>query len=373
MTTQAPRHTPLSELHRRLGAHFVEFAGWSMPVRYTSDIAEHRAVRSSAGLFDLSHMGEVEVEGPGAAAALDYAVVSKPSAMSIGQARYSMVCNENGGILDDLIIYRLADEHYLVVANASNVETVVEALIERASPYEASVRDTTHEWALIAVQGPTSRALLSEVTDADLEGLKYYSIARAALLEHDVLLARTGYTGEDGYEIYCRPAVAEPIWEGIAEAGKSHGMVPAGLACRDTLRLEAGMPLYGQELGANVTPFETGLARVINFEKEGGFVGEKALLARRDRGVTRTLVGLVSDGRRSPRGGQLVIDPASGRHIGQVTSGAPSPTLGHPIAIASLAIGFGFEKPGTSLVVDVRGTREVVDVVSLPFYTRATT
>lgn len=365
-----PKRTTLHDVHLELGAHFTEFAGWDMPVRYTSDVAEHHAVRTSAGIFDLSHMGEVEVTGAEAGEALDYAVVGKPSGMRVGQARYNMICFEDGGILDDLVVYRLARDRYMVVANASNVLGVVSALRDRAGSYDAAVRDATDEWALIAVQGPTSSQILGSTTEADLANLKYYAILEARLLGVDVLLARTGYTGEDGFEIYCRSSVAEQVWRGVTKAGSAHGLVPAGLACRDTLRLEAGMPLYGHELGAGITPFEAGLGRVVNFTKEGGFVGEAALAARRDAGVSRTLVGLVSDGRRSTRAGYPVIDPATGEEVGHVTSGAPSPTLGHPIAIASLPI--QFQEVGTRLLVDVRGAKEAVRVVALPFYKRTT-
>jgi aminomethyltransferase len=374
MSTQTPtgtpvlRRTPLHDVHHDLGAHFTGFAGWEMPVRYTSDVAEHHAVRTAAGLFDLSHMGEIEVAGPGAAQALDAALVSKPSAMRPGQARYSMVCAEDGGILDDLVVYRLAAETFLVVANASNVDTVVQALTVRSAAYDASVSDVTDAWALLAVQGPAAAAILATVTTADLAGLRYYTVDEARVLDADVLLARTGYTGEDGFEIYCAPEHAERLWAGLSRAGASHGLVAAGLACRDTLRLEAGMPLYGNELDTATTPFEVGLGRVVSFAKEAGFVGEEALAERRDAGPARALVGLASSGRRSPRTGYAVLEPGSGRIVGRITSGAPSPTLGHPIAMASLDL--DHVEPGTPLVVDVRGSHEPVRVVELPFYRR---
>ena len=360
--------TPLYAVHERLGAHFTDFAGWAMPVRYGSETSEHHAVRTTAGLFDLCHMGELELTGPGAAAALDYALVGKPSAIGVGRARYSMVCDSNGGIIDDLVVYRLADEHFLVVANASNVGAVHAALAWRVEGFETELRNASDSWALIAVQGPASAAIVADLTELDVPELKYYAIDAGTLAGIDVLLARTGYTGEDGFEVYCRPADAEAVWAALTVAGEPHGLVPAGLACRDTLRLEAGMPLYGQELSREVTPYDAGLGRVVNFTKEGGFVGDAALAAQRDEGAARTLVGLVSSGRRSPRSGYQVLDPATGEAVGRVTSGAPSPTLGHPIAIASVPL--RFEEPGTRLAVDIRGAREDVEVVALPFYRR---
>ncbi|MCW3818777.1 glycine cleavage system aminomethyltransferase GcvT [Micromonospora sp. DR5-3] len=362
------RCTPLHDVHAALGASFTGFAGWSMPIRYSSEIAEHKAVRSTAGLFDLCHMGELELTGREAGAALDFALVGRPSKIGVGRARYSMICAEDGGILDDLVVYRLAEERFLVVANAANVLVVRDALNERASGFDAAVRDASDDWALIAVQGPASAEIVSQLTDLDVSALRYYAIDEAVLAGATVLLARTGYTGEDGFEVYCRPEDAAAVWAALTEAGEQHGLVPAGLACRDTLRLEAGMPLYGQELGRDVTPFEAGLDRVVAFDKDGGFVGEAALAARRVAGARRTLVGLVSAGRRSPRAGYPVLDPSTGAQIGRVTSGAPSPTLGRPIAMAYVPV--GRDEPGTRLAVDIRGAAEDVEVVALPFYRR---
>lgn len=363
-------HTALHHVHRELGATFTEFAGWAMPVRYSSEIAEHNAVRTAAGLFDLSHMGEIELTGPGAGAALDFALVGCPSRIGVGRARYSMVCDEAGGIIDDLVVYRLAEEHFLVVANASNVRAVHAELSRRVHNFDTELRNTSDHWALIAVQGPASAAIVAELTELDVPALKYYAIDEGSIADTPALLARTGYTGEDGFEVYCRPADAPAVWAALFEIGQHHGLVPAGLACRDTLRLEAGMPLYGQELTRTVTPFEAGLGRVIAFEKEGGFVGEDALSKRRDEGTKSTLVGLVSSGSRIPRAGYAVHDPATGKVVGEVTSGAPSPTLGHPIAIAYVPI--ELQEPGTRLAVDIRGTREDVEIVALPFYRRPT-
>ncbi|RLV49740.1 glycine cleavage system aminomethyltransferase GcvT [Nocardioides mangrovicus] len=363
------RQTALHSVHTELGASFTDFAGWSMPVRYTSETAEHHAVRTTAGLFDLSHMGEIKVTGPDAGRVLDRAVVGTPSRIGLGRARYSMICNDAGGILDDLVVYRLADHDYLVVANASNVDVVATALSERTTDEaaDAQVSDKSQHCALLAVQGPAAVTILAGLGDDHVTALKYYSIARTKVAGHDVLLARTGYTGEDGYEVYCSPSVAPDLWRQISAAGERYGLVPAGLACRDTLRLEAGMPLYGHELDADTNPFEAGLGRVISFDKPNRFVGDTALRRFRDLPRRRSLVGLATSGRRAPRAGYDVVDRA-GNTVGRVTSGAPSPTLGYPIAMAYVEA--GHNTPGTELAVDLRGTREPALVVDLPFYQR---
>lgn len=364
----APKKTPLYAVHAGLGARFTDFAGWSMPVRYTSELAEHRAVRTAAGVFDLSHMGEIEVSGPEAGRALDHALVNEPSKIGVGRARYSMLVHDSGGVLDDLVVYRLAEAEYLIVANAGNVQVVASALRDRVDGFAATIRDASGDWALIAVQGPNSAAVVGAVTDAGLASLKYYAITPASLADRDVLLARTGYTGEDGFEIYCRPADASIVWDAVSTAGKPHGLLPCGLACRDTLRLEAGMPLYGQEITIRTTPFDAGQGRIVVFGKPGGFVGEEALAARRAAGSTRVLVGLTADGQRAPRHGYAVLDPDSGEPIGEVTSGALSPALGYPIAMAYVAA--DRREPGTKVLVDIRGSRIEATVVQLPFYHR---
>lgn len=360
--------SPLHEVHRELGASFTDFAGWSMPVRYGSELAEHHAVRRAAGLFDLSHMAEIEVEGPEAAQALDYALVGNLSSVTVGRARYTMLCAEDGGVLDDLVVYRLADQRYLVVANAANTEVVANTLTERAGKFDAKVINASAGYALIAVQGPFAAQILRTLTDADLDSLKYYAIMPATVAGIALLLARTGYTGEDGFELYCTPSEAPGLWRALTEAGAPHGLLPAGLASRDTLRLEAGMPLYGHELSADLTPFEANLGRVVKFEKEGDFVGRAALLARKETGPEKVLVGLTGEGRRAPRAGYAVIGPDAHAEIGEVTSGALSPTLGHPVAMAYVPA--EHNKPGTTLFVDVRGKTAPVTVVALPFYRR---
>jgi aminomethyltransferase len=373
-TQFAPRRTPLTSVHEQLGASLTDFAGWLMPLRYGSETAEHNAVRTAAGLFDLSHMGEFAVTGGDAAAALDYALTGEPSALKPGRARYMMICAEDGGVIDDLIVYRLADAEFLIVANAANAAVVGAALTERAAGYDAVITDRTEDYALIAIQGPRAAAILAPVTSIDLAEVKYYASYPAHVAGRSVLLARTGYTGEDGFEIFTAPADAEHLWAELSTAGTGDGLRPAGLAARDTLRLEAGMPLYGNELRADLTPFDAGLGRVVKLDKPGGFVGRDALARRAQEAPARRLVGLTLQSRRVPRHGYAVL--WAGQPAGAVTSGAPSPTLGVPIAMAYVrpevaAAASDPTKAGTAeLTVDVRGRAEPATLVELPFYRR---
>ena len=354
-------------MHERLGATMTSFAGWQMPLRYTSETAEHLAVRRAAGLFDLSHMGEIMVTGPDAGAALDYALVGNLSALVPGRARYTMICAPDGGVLDDLVVYRPSEQEFMVVANASNTATVYRELAERAARVaaDAEVEEATGNYALIAIQGPAAAGILGPLAELDLSALKYYAGAFGDVAGRLSWVARTGYTGEDGFEVFCMPEDAVHIWDALFTAGAA-GLVPAGLAARDTLRLEAGMPLYGNELGPDVTPFEAGLGRVVKFDKPGDFVGREALAARAAEGPRAVLVGLTMESRRIPRHGYAVLAGGSEARVGTVTSGAPSPTLGVPIAMAYLEPG---DHPG--LAVDIRGQAAPADLTDLPFYRRS--
>jgi aminomethyltransferase len=372
--SETPRPTALDAVHRALGATMTDFAGWDMPLRYGSEREEHRAVRNHAGLFDLSHMGEITLTGTQAGELLDYALVGNLSALAVGRARYTMICDDRGGILDDLIVYRLAGHEYMVVANASNAQVVLDALGARQAGFDAAVRDDRDAYALLAVQGPESSGILKRVTEASLDGLEYYACLPGTVATVPALIARTGYTGEDGFELFVSPDGAERVWNALSEAGRDTGLLPCGLSCRDTLRLEAGMPLYGHELTAGTTPFDAGLGRVVKFGKttnEGRFVGRTALEAAAERAGTqppRKLVGLIAEGRRVARAGYPVV-AADSTVIGEVTSGAPSPTLGRPIAMAY--VDAGHAAPGTPGVsVDIRGTHEPYEVVAPPFYER---
>ena len=342
----------------------TSFAGWQMPLRYASETAEHQAVRHAAAIFDLSHMGEILVTGPDAGAALDYALTGYLSIVPAGRARYTMICAPDGGVLDDLVVYRRGEQEFLVIANASNTGVVLSSLTERAGGYDATVADATSDYALIAVQGPAAAGIVAPLTDLDLAAMKYYAGAFGEVAGRAAWVARTGYTGEDGFEIYCRPEDAEHVWTTLAAGGTAAGLIPAGLAARDTLRLEAGMPLYGNELGPDVTPFEAGLGRVVKFDKPGDFVGRQALAARAAAGPEKSLVGLTIDSRRIARHGYPVL--LDGQIHGAVTSGAPSPTLGSPIAMAYVEGSVSGE-----LTVGIRGAAVPVHLTDLPFYRRS--
>ena len=362
------RRTPLHAAHVDLGARMVPFAGYEMPVQYASILEEHRTVRSAVGLFDLSHMGEVEVRGEEAVAFLRYALVSDPGALSVGQAQYSMLCQADGGIIDDLIVYRLDEGRYWIVCNASNRAAVVSQLTELLAhgDFGAELEDRSDRVALIAPQGPRSPDMLSELTDLDLTGIANYHAAQGTVAGVDCLVARTGYTGEDGFELFCDARRARDLWAAVLAAGERHGLKPAGLGARDTLRLEAGMPLYGNELDRDTNPFEANLGRVVKLEK-GEFVGRAALQAVQLSGPARKLVGLRMLESAIPRTGYEVR--LDGEVVGRVTSGTMSPTLGVPIAMATVtaeraAVGNRFE-------VIVRERPHPAEQVKLPFYRRS--
>ncbi|MCB2412721.1 glycine cleavage system aminomethyltransferase GcvT [Demequina sp. TTPB684] len=396
--------SPLHHEHVALGASMIEFAGWEMPVRYAGDVAEHQAVRRAAGLFDISHMGQVAVRGGEAAAALDEAVVSGMARLAIGRAKYTMLCMPDGGIIDDLIVYRRDWDHFIIVANAANVGVVVSELRERCSTFEAVVEDVTHLVSLQAVQGPRAMEIVTQMCALgaeDVRALKNYTWC-TVLLHGDIhaMVARTGYTGEDGFELFVMPQDAVEVWRLALATGSPFGLIPCGLSARDTLRLEAGMPLYGQELTRSTTPYTAGLGWVVQtaparelrrpgldgavgFTEEpverGDFVGRKALAAAKQRhdewasdpalapADARVLVGLVGDSRRAARPGYAVM--MDDREVGVVTSGAPSPTLSAPIAMA--LVHPSASAVGTAVQIDVRGRRETMTVSALPFYSRA--
>jgi aminomethyltransferase len=363
-----PRRTALYETHRALGARLIDFAGWEMPVQYGGIIEEHRAVRARAGIFDLSHMGELWVSGPGAGAGLAYALVSDPTRLGPGRAQYSMICAEDGGIIDDLIVYRAADERFLVVPNASNAPTVSAAVAERLSGFDATLDDASLRTSLVAIQGPRAREILAPLSDVDLAALRYYAIAEGHAAGAHAWVARTGYTGEDGFELFLDWDDAPAVWTTLAGAGAPAGLVPCGLGARDTLRLEAGMPLYGNELDRTTTPMEAGQERVVRLDKPADFVGRSALEEARRRGPRKRLAGLELRGRGIARHGYPVMLPEDADACGVVTSGTLSPTLGTAIAMAYVPP--DRSQPGTMVEVGVRTSRVPAEVVTMPFYTR---
>jgi aminomethyltransferase len=370
--TNSQRFSPLHQAHIDAGASFTDFAGWQMPVRYSSDLAEHRAVREAAGLFDLSHMAEIRVSGADAGAFLDYALAGQLSASKLLQAKYSLLLAENGGIIDDVVVYRTAESEYLVVANAGNRFPAVEAFQARAARFDVSVVDESDDTALIAVQGPAALEILAQTGGfaafADLKGLGYYRAVTGTFAGADVFIARTGYTGEDGFELYLPNDRAAALWDGLLAAGTEVGLVPAGLASRDTLRLEAGMPLYGHELTRNTFPAQAGLGRVVNLAKDTDFIG-RAASEEGPSAEAPVLVGLISTGKRAGRADYRIFRSLDASEPeGIITSGALSPTLGYPIAMAYVPAPLA--RLGTEVYVDVRGTRIPATVTSLPFYKR---
>lgn len=364
--TQTSKYTPLCARHESLGASFTDFGGWQMPVRYTSDLAEHHAVRQTAGLFDISHMAEFLIDGPDAAASLDFALAGRISTMAIGKAKYSLVLAESGGIVDDVIVYRLAEDRFLIISNAGNRDAVADALPQRTGSFDVAVVDVSDDYALLAVQGPAAEAIVAEtagITDVSIpwNEQKYYAWASALWNGEPLLIARTGYTGEDGFELLARAADAPALWDALLAAGEAHGLVPAGLAARDTLRLEAGMPLYGHELSIETKPAQAGLGRVVAGDKDA-FVGKDGVAPASD---ARVLTGLSAEGKRAGRAGYAVVVD-DGTVVGEITSGALSPTLGHPIAMAYIDP----TAVAADLFLDVRGTKIPAVVTDLPFYRR---
>lgn len=348
----------------------VDFGGWHMPVQYSSLSTEHNAVRTKAGLFDVSHMGEVHVEGAKAEEFLNYLVTNNVSRLVDGQALYTVMCYENGGVVDDLLVYKRADQKYLLCINAGNIDKDVEWILSLAKKYpasELSCKNMSDEYCQIALQGPLSEQILSKLTTVDLKSLKYYHFAETDFLGKSAILSRTGYTGEDGFEIYAPASQAVHIWKQLMEAGSPLGLIPCGLGARDTLRTEMKFPLYGHEIDANTNPLEAGLGWVVKLDK-ASFCGKEALQKTKTDGIQRSLVGLRILDKGIARQGYSVFDASHTEKLGQVTSGTLSPSLGYPIAIAFVK--HGQHKVGTALSVQVRDRFYPAEVVPTPFYKR---
>lgn len=355
-----PLRTPLFDWHSAHGGRLVDFAGWDMPVQYSSIVEEHQAVRGAAGLFDISHMGRLDFKGPGALELIQLVFTNNAATLKEGQVRYGLVCNENGGIRDDVLVYRLASGYSMVV-NASNRDKIVGWLAEHKGSRNVTVVDQTTSTAMIAVQGPKAVGLCKNLVGADPAALGYYFATPAQFRGQPALLSRTGYTGEDGVEISVAAGLAVELWEELLRRGGK----PCGLGARDTLRLEAAMPLYGHELSEDIDPLQAGLAWAVKFDK-GDFIGKDALLKRQQDRSLRQRIGVELDGKRIPREGcKILVD---GKEVGVVSSGTFSPTLQKPIAMAY--VDAAQIKPGTALSVDIRGKPEPARVVPLPFYKR---
>jgi len=344
----------------------VEFAGWEMPVQYSGLIEEHRAVRGAAGLFDVSHMGEISVRGPQAESFLQYLTPNDVAQLVPGRAHYSGLLNEQGTYLDDLLIYRLAEQEFLVVVNAANAASDFEWVAARAASWDGvEVEDVSSRWALLALQGPRALEILAPLVPGDLSGIRYYGFRRGEVAGVEALLSRTGYTGEDGFELYLPPEAAAGVWRRLLQQGEPVGLVPAGLGARDTLRLEAGMALYGHEIDTTTTPLEVGLGWVVKLGK-GDFIGRGALAAQKERGIRRKLIGFEVRGRGIARQGHQVM--VGGSAVGQVTSGTWSPTFEKALGMAYVPLDLAALR--TDLTLAVRGRELEAQVVELPFYRR---
>ncbi len=359
--------TPLTEWHRAHGGRLVAFAGWEMPVEYAGGVAaEHLAVRTRAGLFDVTHMGEVEVAGKDALAAVQRVTSNDAAKLKVGQAQYSALTTASGAFVDDLLVYRLASAHFLFVVNAANTAKDVAWIANEAGRFgDVAVLDTSSRYALIALQGPLAREVLQSVTGADLADVKYYWFTYGEVAGVRATISRTGYTGEDGFEIFTPPNQATRVWEALLVAGRGAGVMPAGLAARDTLRLEAAMRLYGSDIDETTTVLEAGLEWIVGWEK-GDFNGRDALAGQRARGLERRLVGFEMVDRAIARHGYPVL--IDGRTAGSVTSGTQTPFLKKAIGMAYVPA--DRTEPGSEFEVDVRGRRARARVVPLPFYKR---
>jgi aminomethyltransferase len=361
----ALRTTPLNSVHRALGARMVDFGGWDMPVQYSGIIDEHNAVRHAVGVFDVSHMGEIEIRGPEAARLTDFVTTNAVHKLKAGQAHYSGLLYEHGGFVDDILVHKVSDEHYFLCVNASNQDKDFEHIAAH-NHFDAVVENAGGRYAQIAIQGPKAGATLQKLTAVDLGGIKYYWFTDGEVSDTPARIAHTGYTGEDGFEIYVAPADAERMWQLVMDAGAEFGIKPCGLGARNTLRLESAMALYGHEIDASISPLEANLGWIVKLDK-GEFVGRDALLKQKEGGIRRKLIGFEMRGRGIGRDGYEVR--LSGAPAGWVTSGGPAPALNKNIGLCYLPIEQSV--PGTSIEIMIRNQPVDAVTVETPFYKRA--
>ncbi|WP_082295037.1 glycine cleavage system aminomethyltransferase GcvT [Sporosarcina ureilytica] len=364
--TKTLKRTVLFEQYAKHGGKTIDFGGWDLPVQFSSIKAEHEAVRTKAGLFDVSHMGEVLVTGKGSLPYLQKMMTNDVSKLKIGQAQYTAMCYENGGTVDDLLIYKRDEDNYLLVVNASNLEKDLDWMNEHITE-DVVIEDQSSDYALLALQGPRAEAILQSLTTEPLNDIKFFRFKEdVEICGQKVLISRTGYTGEDGFELYASPESIVVLWDAILMAGEHEGLVPAGLGARDTLRFEAGLPLYGQELSKDITPLEAGLGFVVKLNKEEDFIGKEALRDQKENGVPRKLVGIEMIDKGIPRTGYQVF--LNDVEIGEVTTGTQSPTLNKNIGFALLKSEHATE--GTEVIVQVRKRQLKAVIVKTPFYKR---
>jgi aminomethyltransferase len=360
----ALRTTPLNSVHRQMGARMVDFGGWDMPVQYSGILDEHHAVRNAVGLFDVSHMGEIIVRGPQALDLVDHVSTNWAAKLSPGQAHYSGLLYEHGGFVDDILVHKVSDTEFFICVNASNQDKDYEHIVAH-NRFDAEVENAGARYAQLAVQGPKALETLRPLTSLDLSAIRYYHFADGDVLGAAARVARTGYTGEDGFEIYAAPEDAPRLWQAILESGAKHGIKPCGLGARNTLRLEAKMALYGHEIDASITPLEAGLGWIVKFDK-GDFVGREALEKQRESGVRRKLAGFEMTGRGIARDGYEVL--LNGERAGWVTSGGPSPTLNKNIGLCFLPPDAA--EPGRAIEILIRNQPVEARTVPTPFYKR---
>jgi aminomethyltransferase len=363
----ALKRTPLYDQHLALGGRMVEFGGYEMPVQYRGIIEEHQAVRTRAGLFDVSHMGEFRIEGPGALDFLQYLVPNNVARLEVNQTLYTQMCLPSGGTIDDCTLYRLDGQRYLLVVNASTCEKDWAWVNQQAKGFDLTrLENATDEIALFALQGPQAEAILQPLSESDLSAIPYYHCLPGKVAGIPALISRTGYTGEDGFELYHDAQDAPKLWQIILEAGQPHGILPIGLGARDTLRLEAGFCLYGHELTEEITPLEAALGWSVKLDKGVDFIGREALARQKQEGLKRKRIGIEMVDRGVPRAGYALL--AGGQQIGELTSGTIGPSLNKTIGMGYVPPDYA--RPGTLLEVDIRGKRAAATVVSLPFYKR---
>lgn len=367
MKENPSKRTPLYEYYQEKGVRLVDFGGWEMPIQFTGITKEHEAVRESLGLFDCSHMGEIEVTGAGAEAYLDKLLTNAVQKLEPGKAQYNLICRPDGGVVDDIILYRLAEERFIVVCNASNTEKVLDWMKQQVGAEEVTLHDRSLEMGLIAVQGPLAEQVLQGLTEENLQEVKRNGLREELVIagKETYIISRTGYTGEDGFEIYMPAADTRFLWEAIMQKAEAVGGLECGLGARDTLRLEAGLPLYGQELSDEITPLMAGVGFAVKTKKAADFIGKDALAKQREAGPQKKIVGFKLLDRGIPRHGYLVYQE-EGQKIGEVTSGTQSPTLKEAIGMA--LVDAAYAEVGTKFFVEVRGKRLAAEVVKKPFY-----
>ena len=359
------KKTSLNEVHKKLGGKLVDFTGWELPIQFEGIKEEHFAVRERAGLFDVSHMGEVTIDGLDALKFVDYIVANDATTMNENQVMYTFMCNEKGGVVDDLLVYKYTNEKILLVVNASNIEKDYNWIVKQAKAFDVVTKNISDDVTQIAIQGPKAQEILQKITDTDLNEIKFFTFNSKVLVAgEECIVSRTGYTGEDGFEIYCSPKNVEHLWRKILEVGKEHGIKPAGLGARDTLRFEANLPLYGNELSKDITPLEAGYGFFVKLQKEN-FIGKKALEIQKEEGLKRRIVGFEMIGRGIPRHGYIVTNN-DGKEIGFVTTGYHSPTLNKNIGLAMVDI--EYKALGSEINIIIRNKTVKAKVIKRKFY-----